>query len=216
MSAASIVSGSPSIARTIEMPDGPPAPVTSTRGWSGTGDLLRGGDGRAVAVAHDLQRLDVARLREARPVARGRPQQLFVEVAADVDLRRVRADDLDLAVEELVDRDEARRLEVDGRRRRLVAEQALDATRGDERRVVRVAMVLVDVADRVRVDDRRLNVLHHLQNRPDRGPAFTDAGVGEPRVNEPRAHQVGGLARLLRATGRGPVGLPTGQRQQRR
>src|SRR5690349_1915309 len=104
MSAASISTGSPSIARRIEMPDGPPAPVTKTR--LGTRHFLGGGDRGAVAVAHDLQRLDVARLREARPVARGRPQQLFIEIAADVDLRRKGADHLDLAVEELIDRDE--------------------------------------------------------------------------------------------------------------
>src|SRR4051794_39028016 len=110
MSAASMSTGSASIARRIEMPDGPPAPVTSTRGRSGTRHLLRDGDRAAVAVAHDFERLDIARLREARPVARGRAQQLLVEIRADVDLRRVRADDLDLAVEELVDRDEARRL----------------------------------------------------------------------------------------------------------
>ena len=71
------------------------------------------GERRRVAVAHDLERLHVARLAEARPVAGGGAQQLLVEVVADLDLRREGLDDLDLALEELVDRDEARRLELD-------------------------------------------------------------------------------------------------------
>src|SRR5215210_6175111 len=113
MSPASIVTGSPSMARRIEMPDGPPAPVTSTRGSSaGSAHRLRdrrggGGKRRRVAVAHHLERLDVAGLGEARPVAGGGAQQLLVEVGADLDLRREGADDLDLALEELVDRHEA-------------------------------------------------------------------------------------------------------------
>ena len=59
------------------MPDGPPAPVTRTRG--GSADIERpprgsssaasrgAASGRRVAVAHDLERLDVARLARSRP-----------------------------------------------------------------------------------------------------------------------------------------------------
>src|SRR3954452_12389417 len=166
MSPASIVTGSPSMARRIEMPDGPPAPVTSTRGGSDGIAHPRGGDERrGVAVAHHLERLHVARLAEARPVAGGGPQQLLVEVLADPDLRPERADDLDLALEEVVDRHKARRLELDAGRRRLVTEDARDAAGGDQRRAVRVAVVLVDVADRVRVDRRRPDVLEHVEER---------------------------------------------------
>src|SRR4051794_7470980 len=111
MSPASSVTAVSSRARRIETPDGPPAPVTSTRGASV--DIqhrlrnlvavhLDGGRG-VVAVAHDLQRLHVARRREPRPVPRRGPQQLLVEVAPDLDLRDVGLDDLDLALQELVD-----------------------------------------------------------------------------------------------------------------
>src|ERR1044072_6779736 len=99
MSPASIVTGSPSMARRIETPDGPPAPGTSTRGES-----------VGIGVPHNLERFDIARLAEARRVARGRAQQLLVEVLADADLRREGADDLDLALEEVVDGDEERGL----------------------------------------------------------------------------------------------------------
>src|ERR1700754_1476647 len=111
MSPASRVTAVSSSARRIETPDGPPAPVTSTRGAS-VGIQHRLGhlvaveldDGRgAVAVAHGFQRLPVARRREPRPVARRGPQQLLVEVAPDLDLRDVGLDDLDLALQELVD-----------------------------------------------------------------------------------------------------------------
>ena len=145
------------------MPDGPPDPghedargVSRHRSrspaGSSTGASSAEGALRRVAVAHDLERLDVARLREAAPVARRGAQQLLVEVVADLDLRRVGLDHLDLALEVLVDRDEARRAELDGRRRRLVAEHA-SGSRGRPRASrVDVAVVLVDVADRVRVD----------------------------------------------------------------
>src|ERR1700755_864602 len=113
MSPASSSSGVLSSARRIEIPDGPPAPVISTRS-ADTGHLrgqleravARRGDLHRVAVAHDLEGLDVPRLREARPVAGGRPQQLVIEVAADLDLRLVGLDDLELGVQELVDGDE--------------------------------------------------------------------------------------------------------------
>src|SRR4051794_28743123 len=168
MSPASIVTGSPSMARRIEMPEGPPAPVTSTRGESdGIAYPRGGGERRGVAVAHHLERLHVARLAEARPVAGGRAQQLLVEVLADPDLRPEGADDLDLALEEVVDRDEARRLELDAGGGRLVTEHARDAAGGDQRRAVCIAVILVDVADRVRVDRRRPDVLDHVEDRAD-------------------------------------------------
>src|SRR6476469_7708885 len=177
MSPPSIVTGSPSMARRIEMPDGPPTPGIRTRGdAAGIARLHRdgGGERRRVAVAHHLERLHVARLAEARPVAGGRAQQLLVEVGAQLDLRREGLDDLDLALEELVDRHEARRLELDAGGRRLVAEGARDPARGDERRAGRVAVVLVDVAVRVRVDGRRLDLVDHLEDRPDGRAALAD------------------------------------------
>src|SRR5680860_1294996 len=120
MSPPSIATGAPAIARRIEMPDGPPTPVTRTRGSDGTDRRLLGGAGGAarvrgrlmdVALAHDLQRLDVACLREAAPVAGGRAQEVLLEVAAHLHLRAVGVDDLELALQVLVDRHEPRRVE---------------------------------------------------------------------------------------------------------
>ena len=118
-----------------------------------------------VALAHDLERLDVARLREARPVARGRAQELLVEVGAHVGLRAVGADDLELALQVLVDRDEPRGLELDRGRRRLVAVDPRDAARGDERRAVDVAVVLVDVAATCACRRRRVDLVDDALDR---------------------------------------------------
>ena len=74
------------------------------------------------ALAHDLERLDKARLAVAAPVAARCTQQLRIEVAALSNLRGVGANDRELAVHELVDGDEAGRVEIDGARRALVAE----------------------------------------------------------------------------------------------
>ena len=170
-------------------------------------------DRRAVAVADDLERLDVARLREARPVAGGRAQELLVEVAADLDLRRVGLDDLDLALEELVDRDEARRLELDGGRRRLVAEDARDAAGGDERRAVRVAVVLVDVADRVRVDRARPDLLDDVEDPRDRRAPLAHARVLQRGVDEARLHELRRPPGLLGAVGHLASGLAARERE---
>src|SRR3954453_3522950 len=170
-------SGSPSRARMNEMPDGPPVPVTRTRRRrSASADIdgrvqrRAGGDGNRrgvadVALAYDLERLDVARLGEPAPVAGGRAQQLLVEVAPDRGLRAVGPDRLELAVHELVDGHEAGRPELDGGRRRLVAVDAGDAAGRDERGVVHVAVVLVHVAGRVRVDRRRVDLVDDLLDR---------------------------------------------------
>ena len=87
-------------------------------------------------------------------------------------------------------------------RRRLVAEDARDAAGGDERRAVRVAVVLVDVADRVRVDRASAG-----SPRSPRGscaivapPSLTLVSV-ERGVDQPRRHQLGGALRLGRAVG---------------
>ncbi len=175
---------------------------------------VRDGGGR-VAVAHHLERLDVARLAEARPVAGGRAQQLLVEVVADLDLRREGPDDLDLALEELVDGHEARRLELDAGGRRLVTEDARDAAGGDQRRAVRVAVVLVDVADRVRVDRRRPDLLDHVEDRADRRAALADAGVGRARRGSAAPTSARRPLGLGRAVGRRAALLAAGERQER-
>ena len=146
-------------------------------------DSSRSVSGVAPATRDAPSRRCRARPRAARrsaparsgPVARGRAQELLVEVAADLDLGRVGLDDLDLALEVLVDRDEAGGLELDGRRRRLVAEDPRDSARGDERRAVGVAVVLVDVADRVRVHRARPDLLDDLPDlaRSSRSPSLT-------------------------------------------
>src|SRR5215210_3277310 len=146
MSVAYRSTDAPASARITATPDGPPVPVTSTRG----------GRGRArVAVAPDLERLDVARLREAAPVPGRRAQQLLVEVVARRRLRHVRADDLELGLDEVIDRDEARGPELDRRRRALVAVDPRYAAGRDERGAVDVAVVLMDVVRGVRVDRGR-------------------------------------------------------------
>src|SRR4051812_1426722 len=190
MSPARSVTGTSSMARRMETADGPPAPVTSTRGVSAGIDRLPrklegvllldgGGHDRLVAVTHDLEWLDVAGGGEARPVAGRGAQQLLVEVVADLDLRCVCLNDFDLALQELIDHHEPRRLELDRGRRRLITEDSRDAAGGDQRGAMRVAVVLMDVADRVRVDRARTDVLDDLEDRADRRAALAHAGVGQ-------------------------------------
>src|SRR5690242_5941844 len=109
MSPAMTVSRSLAIDCMTAIPDGPPAPVTSTRPGRSTGiGYLLGGRcervvGARVGLAHDLQRFDVTGLGEAAPVARGRAHQLLVEVGAHRRLRGEGADHLQLSVDVGVD-----------------------------------------------------------------------------------------------------------------
>src|ERR1700761_9646763 len=125
MSPIQALTGSSATACRKETAEGPPAPVTRILPWSATARAPSGA-GRAgaargrrrsqVGVADHFQRLGVAGGGEAAPVARRRPHQLLVEVAADRGLRGVGVDQLQLALEEVVDRDEAVAAELDRRR----------------------------------------------------------------------------------------------------
>src|SRR3954452_25403313 len=169
MSAARISTARPASALAKAMPEGPPIPVIRTRrgrpfsaGIGGSFELGDGGRHRlGVALAHDLERLDVAGAGEAGPVARGGPEQLLVEVGPDRRLRPVGPDGVELALDEGVDGDEAGGTELDRGRGRLVAVDPRDPARGDDRGVVDAAVVLVDVTRRVRVDGGRVDLVDH-------------------------------------------------------
>ena len=153
-----------------------------------------------VRVADDLERLGVAAVGEPGPIARGRAEQLLVEVGADLDLGPVGADRLELALEERVDRDEARGPEVDRRRGSLVAEHPGHLPGRDQGRVVDVAVVLVDVARRVGVDRRRVRVssITRLISLIVSAPSVT-LHVRQRRVEETGRDQLGGSLGLERA-----------------
>ena len=103
--------------------------------------------------------------REAAPVAGGGAQQVRLEIVAHRDLRSVGLDRLELALQEAVDRHEPRRTELDRRRWRLIAVDPLDPARGDQGRVMHVAVVLVHVASRVGVDRGGLDLVDHPLDR---------------------------------------------------
>src|ERR1700722_10457584 len=116
MSPASRVTGRSASPRNRQTPAGPPTPVISTRGRDvESGDIgldhdvvpfagTCGGKCQCrLTVTDDLEGLSVPGRAEAAPVAGGGAQKVLLQVATDLDLGAVGADDLELALDPVVD-----------------------------------------------------------------------------------------------------------------
>src|ERR1700722_4879708 len=202
MSPASSVTGRSASARKRQTPDGPPTPVTRTRGrvgGSGGMDLdplgagvsagVRGRKWVRLAVADHLQWLHVVRVTEATPIARGSPQQILLQVATDLHLGAVGTDDLELALHPLVNPDKPGWVKVDAARRSLVAVQARNPASGNERGVVHIAVVLMHIETAVGIDDGWFDLRYHALDRPDHHTPITNAQAGVLKL---RVEQSGG------------------------
>src|ERR1022692_5252663 len=195
---------------------GPPAPVTSTRtglvtmscrvmctsggsalqGRCGPGRLrdhrlagraAGGAAGRQVrAVADHLEGLGIAPFGEPGPVPGSCGDQVGLKVGPHRNLRAEGVDGPHLRVEMRVDADEASRPEIHGGRWRLEAEDPADLARRDYRGPVGVAVILVHVVDRVRVDHGRPHLADHPADDPYGRIALADPGVCQVLEGQPR------------------------------
>ena len=145
----------------------------------------------AAAVADDLECLGIAPFGEPGPVPGSCGDQVGLKVGPH---RRLGPEDIDgpyLRVEVRVDADEAARPEIHGRRWRLEAVDPADLPRSDYRGAVSVAVILVHVVDRVRVDHGRLHLANHPADDPYGRVALADPGVLQVLEVEPCAEDPG-------------------------
>src|ERR1700722_343612 len=190
--------------------------------------IRRGGPGTVLAAHHalrrsqlvlpghrrlpdHLERLGVAPFAVAGPVARGRLDQVGLQIGPDLHLGSERVDGLELAVHLLVDGDETGGPEVHGGRRRLEAVDPAHLANGDQRRLVRVPVILVHIVQGVGVDHGRPHGRDDAGDHADRRVPLPDAGVLQVLVVERGADNLRCLPGL---TGPGVLGAAAGAAAQ--